>query len=527
LNIPLIEYILESLYVSDLLDIIIVGGERIRSVLEYIKNTKYSTLLNIEHLNIEVRSFGDIIREMDCLNFEIENFIVIFANNFTTFDLRKILKKHKEYRKKMKNVIMTTYLFRRQKSKLYRLYGMKDKEIVYYKYTSDKEGFDDTLLDVVNKYGEIEMNADLSAHGFIVITKEVFSLFRDNFDYQTLDDMIEGLLLFNPYSYKIMAFVPEEKRKADKLEEQLKRIKLNNDKNNIHEESEDIEEESEDFFFATSLTSLKDYFFINDEFKRRYAVPHSPSTFKIELGIGNDIQRFVYGYYFADELEGISESIVGRNSKIEEDIPVRSSFISDGCEVKASLNDCIIWDGVSVTENLTDCLVISNNADGIIQISLCDEEPTDSESQDEPKNKESFYSDVLDYLISTIEPLLNNNLPIETIVQQVNLFRIMWNASNYDLLEVFAIFLVEILDHLDFDNSTITGSLFFPVISGTTKEIESQEFLLENINENLAGKSKEFRENIVGMYGFLLLEDGYISRRTLRKCLRLIKEDEM
>ncbi|ELA47356.1 hypothetical protein VCUG_01125 [Vavraia culicis subsp. floridensis] len=542
-NIPLIEYILELLFKNNFTEIVLAGSS-VSIVFEYLKRTKYNKLLSINCLSNSHTSLGDILREIDEKDWRVDNLLVYYANTFVNYDLRFMLDEHFKSKKSNKNVILTTILFDEKTRKMNNLYALCGSEIVYYEEQSKKGNVKADVWNLIERYGTVDFASNLSKSRVFVISSEAFPLFTENFDFQSIEDLIKGFQVFNAYGYKINAIlsdaIPYKRTRTMKEIINISTISLNSLSFTSHvvtQYSEKIgtcpgsveNQAGENMMslgvaYGKSITTLQDYFDINTDFRSRRSSP-----FSLEDYINYPEKHYTCrdGNYIIDDIQvncSIDKSVLGK-SKVTEYTTIKSSNICNGCVIKANvIQDCILWDDVSVSKNLSECLVISNGEDGIIYLNQIDE--TDESVDENVEEFEStFFTDVVDYLLAMYKDVSNFRMDIDEVLKQVNLLRIVWNASRFDLVEAFGIFLAETYDQNDKEGSTINASLFFPILIGITEDSNSQDLLLTSINAHLIGLDNGGKKEIVSRYGFLLLEDGLVSRAAIKKYRNLIKKN--
>lgn len=542
-NIPLIEYILELLFKNNFTEIVLAGSS-VSIVFEYLRRTKYSKLLSINCLSNSHTSLGDILREIDEKDWRVDNLLVYYANTFVNYDLRFMLDEHFKSKKSNKNVILTTILFEEKTRKMNNLYALCGSEIVYYEEQSKKGNVKADVWNLIERYGTVDFASNLSKSRVFVISSEAFPLFTENFDFQSIEDLIKGFQVFNAYGYKINAIlsdtIPYKRTRTMKEIINISTISLNSLSFTSHVVTQysektgtcpgSVENQAGENMmnlgvaYGKSITTLQDYFDINTDFRSRRSSP-----FSLEDYINYPEKHYTCrdGNYIIDDIQvncSIDKSVLGK-SKVTENTTIKSSNICNGCVIKANvIQDCILWDDVSVSKNLSECLVISNGEDGIIYLNQIDE-TDESVDENEEEFESTFFTDVVDYLLAMYKDVSNFKMDIDEVLKQVNLLRIVWNASRFDLVEAFGIFLAETYDQNDKEGSTINASLFFPILIGITEDSNSQDLLLTSINAHLIGLDNGGKKEIVSRYGFLLLEDGLVSRAAIKKYRNLIKKN--
>jgi len=242
---PILSYILERLLSDNLLDLIICGNED--ETCDFIK--KNFPQFNLIYFKCKASSLGDIMRECgrritneenlegDYINFEdisekilnlninpirrsttrkysADDFKeIIFINGNTLFDmsLKPLLKSHRKNVKKDINCLITTFLYETHYTEIFRLYGISENKINFFsicnKNSDESENAEDTKMisEVVSKIKDIDFHSDLSGFNLFVCSSDFFQIFKENFDYKYIEDLVKGLIIFNPNGLNMYA----------------------------------------------------------------------------------------------------------------------------------------------------------------------------------------------------------------------------------------------------------------------------------------------------------------------------------
>jgi translation initiation factor eIF-2B subunit epsilon len=151
---------------------------------------------------------------------------------------------------------------------------------------------------------------------------------------------------------------------------------------------------------------------------------------------------------------------MGYRSTVKDDLNVKTSVVGNKCKIKGNIKGCIVWDDVCVCTDLLDCVVFSSDDNGVAEINVV-EKSEESGNEEEVAKDVTFFKDILDYLNSIVKSTEKTRVNMEEISRQVSLLRIVWNASDLDLVEAFSIFLVNMINPDDVDGSTIGVSVYF------------------------------------------------------------------
>ena len=205
---------------------------------------------------------------------------------------------------------------------------------------------------------------------------------------------------------------------------------------------------------------------------------------------------------------------MGCNNKLDKEFYIKNSAVGSRCKISGNLKSCIVWDDIDISEDLEEIIIFENN--NKFNVHYLEEE---FEIEEESFEKGNFFDDVVNYLDG-----IDLQTDFESIIRQVNLFKIVWNASNRDFIEAFAMFLVNYIDKNDIETSTINASIFFPLISECLFTVEDQEVLLSILYDLLLENDIEFRKEVFFRYGYLLIEDGIILKSVLKQYSKRIKK---
>lgn len=494
-NIPMIEYVLSSLCDQKLFSVILAGKD-CESVASYVKEIEFAKKMNITSLNCEGSSLGDLMRHIDDNGFEFGSLLVVYANHYTNYPLRSLLDKHKENKS-----FMTLFVHPNESnSKVSHLYGFRDEEIVFYDRCVNENHSKKKVLDTIEAQRTVEFVANLSSPTIAAVSSAVFPLFTENFDFGTLGDLVEGVLAFNAYNLKIMCC-----RQSEDMTAGVEHLGLKQGSK----------------FYSREIVTLYDYFKFNEDVRGGKAVDLLKFKHNNSEILRNFVQvqgNFFFGAPDVELHEPISNTVIGHDLKFKRKYSIKDSVVGHGCLIEGNIDRCIIWDDLNVRQDFMDHIVFSDG--GVVHYNHLEVE---AEEQYEPKKETSFFDDVLSYLWSVVGEDLYE-IDINDVTKQISLLRIVWNASELDLIEAFSMFLVEMIDSNDVEGSMINASMFFPVLYGRTKGKEEQETLMELLVQGLSDSSYDVRRELVLRYGYLLFEDGLVSRSTLKKYSSKLKE---
>ncbi|TRY69105.1 hypothetical protein TCAL_01431 [Tigriopus californicus] len=199
-NRPMLNYALACLKSCGIHDIIVYctsHADQIKAFLAEIKSDLGSITVIT---NEEGRSFGDAIRDLDAKGLLRQNFVLIQADSVANVDLIPILERHKKRLTEDRNASMTL-VFKKaapchpgrtlDEEVFIATNGDTNRVIHHQKANSSKLNVPLELLDGID---EVRLCFDLMETGIAVCSPAIPPLFADNFDFQTMDDFLKGVI---------------------------------------------------------------------------------------------------------------------------------------------------------------------------------------------------------------------------------------------------------------------------------------------------------------------------------------------
>ncbi|XP_015791646.1 translation initiation factor eIF-2B subunit epsilon [Tetranychus urticae] len=204
INRPVIEYALDSLRVSGIQEVYIFASTHADLIRSYV-NKHWTPQCN-EDFNIFVYSsdhyfsLGEILRDLFSKAVIRNDFVLIYGDTVCNLPFKQYLDDFKALRLKDKLCVMA-HLFRlssplhrtrRKDDESIAVLQASDKRLLCYEKIHLKKIDLDLLLFQNNK--DVEVHFDLQDTHISICSLSVLSLFADNFDYQTRDDFIKGIM---------------------------------------------------------------------------------------------------------------------------------------------------------------------------------------------------------------------------------------------------------------------------------------------------------------------------------------------
>ncbi|XP_071038354.1 translation initiation factor eIF2B subunit epsilon [Parasteatoda tepidariorum] len=344
-----LDFILQSLEESGIQETFIFCCANNHLVRSYVNSSRWSE--DDSKMSVQVisstcfLSMGDIMRELDSKGLIRSDFLLINGDVITNFPLGKILEEHKNRRQTDKNSAITLVYRKalpnhanRCKENNFVVAVESDSNRIRYFQRINKMRTVHFPLEIFQESEEISIHNDLLDSSISICSPCVPPLFSDNFDYQTMDDFVKGLL------------VNEE---------------LLGNSMYIH-----ISKTG----YGSNISNLCMYDSISQDIMARWTYPLVPDLLKlngskysftrqnvykepdVEIGRNCEVQKNVIlgSGTKIDENTFISNSVIGRNCTIGKNVVVKGSYLWDNIVIKDNciLDTCLLADTVILNSNV-------------------------------------------------------------------------------------------------------------------------------------------------------------------------------
>ncbi|XP_031835184.1 eukaryotic translation initiation factor 2B subunit epsilon [Nomia melanderi] len=530
INVPLLDYLMETLIKSGVQELFLYCSSHVDLVKAYINEKKWSRISVSLIISEGCRSLGDALRDIDTKGSIRGNFILIRGDTFINADLMNALNIHRSRLEKDKGATITMLmrnfgstndsLLKKETSLL--VSDKTSKKVLHYSKLKTDEKKVKLELNWFLDHSEIEINTCYMDTHVYLCSPSVLPLFSDNFDFQTMEDFIRGVLMneeilnsriywqqLNPEDYSL----PIVSWNAYQI--------LNRDILNRHS-------------FPLTLNSipfLKNFIRMpRSTYKHRTAslakgcALEEDSVLCQNSTLGNDtsVTRSVISN---DCLVGcnvkIKNSYILSSTKIEDNSTIINSIVFPNCVIKQAtqLNGCILCPKTNIDAQIeyTDSILESKdnkvitrcmseiNADNDFEFFNdyhtveCDDYSTDITSSDEgsecispiPDDTHMFLSEVIDSLLRGFQDKLN----CENLILEINSSRYAYNVSmsevTYNVIKAILnlpfLYLSEKKETVNNQNYKkclkIMVTYFHPIILNYVKTEDAQDDCLRAIEE--------------------------------------------
>ncbi|CAH8462477.1 unnamed protein product [Schistosoma intercalatum] len=208
-NVPLLHMTLSTLAFDGFRNILIYAIKSYKSVQAYINQTTLSNCfpgLKIFVRNVEnCHNLGDIMRDLESSEFlcGVSDFLLAPADLICGISLAKFVNKHKEQREKTPNAILTLLLppiteaissVQASELKVNVIFSRTNNNRLINLFHESHRDLSPVLLSDLIKPGEVIESSQLMDIQLSICSNHIPPLFQDNFDYETMDDLVNGVL---------------------------------------------------------------------------------------------------------------------------------------------------------------------------------------------------------------------------------------------------------------------------------------------------------------------------------------------
>ncbi|XP_060690588.1 translation initiation factor eIF-2B subunit epsilon [Hemiscyllium ocellatum] len=322
-NVAMIDYSLEFLTATGVQETYIFCCWMAQKIKEHIQKSKWSCSTSPNTIHVmsseSYRSLGDVLRDVDAKSLLRSDFILIYGDIVSNINVSKALEEHKARRKLEKNVSVMTMIFKEsspghrtrcKEDDIIAVMDSKTSRVLHYQKAHNLKKFRFPMHMFHSSTDEIEIRHDLLDCHISICSPQVAELFTDNFDYQTRDDFVRGILV----NEEILG-------------------------NQIHMHVTSDE-------YGVRVSNLLMYEAVCSDIIRRWAYPLTP-----EMNFSEDEKGF--SVHLRHNVYRGSEVSLGQGSVVEENVVIgRGTIIGTNCFISNSVigYNCVIGDNVKLDQ---------------------------------------------------------------------------------------------------------------------------------------------------------------------------------
>ncbi|XP_068945416.1 translation initiation factor eIF2B subunit epsilon [Petaurus breviceps papuanus] len=207
-NVALIDYTLEFLTATGVQETFVFCCWKAPQIKEHIRKSKWClpTSPNVVRIvsSETYRSLGDVLRDVDAKALVRSDFLLVYGDVISNINIAHALEEHRSRRKREKNVCVMTMIFKESspshptrcpEDNVVVAMDSATRRVLHYQKTQGLRRFS-FPLSLFHGSGEgVDIRYDLLDCHISICSPQVAELFTDNFDYQTRDDFVRGLLV--------------------------------------------------------------------------------------------------------------------------------------------------------------------------------------------------------------------------------------------------------------------------------------------------------------------------------------------
>ncbi|XP_027731171.1 translation initiation factor eIF-2B subunit epsilon [Vombatus ursinus] len=207
-NVALIDYTLEFLTATGVQETFVFCCWKAPEIKEHIQKSKWClpTSPNVVRIvtSETYRSLGDVLRDVDAKALVRSDFLLVYGDVISNINIAHALEEHRLRRKREKNVSVMTMIFKESspshptrcpEDNIVVAMDSATHRLLHYQKTHGLRRFS-FPLNLFQGSGEgVDIRYDLLDCHISICSPQVAELFTDNFDYQTRDDFVRGLLV--------------------------------------------------------------------------------------------------------------------------------------------------------------------------------------------------------------------------------------------------------------------------------------------------------------------------------------------
>ncbi|XP_028832477.1 translation initiation factor eIF2B subunit epsilon [Denticeps clupeoides] len=207
-NVAMIDYTLEFLTSTGVQETFVFCCWMSDKIKDHLAKSKWcrSNSSNTVHFitSDTYRSLGDVLRDVDAKALLRSDFILVYGDVVSSIDVTQALQEHRLRRKLEKNISVMTMIFKEsspghrarcEEDNIVVAVDSKSKRILHYQKTQGLKKLQFPMNIFHSTSDEFEIRHDLLDCHISICSPQVAELFTDNFDYQTRNDFVRGILV--------------------------------------------------------------------------------------------------------------------------------------------------------------------------------------------------------------------------------------------------------------------------------------------------------------------------------------------
>lgn len=343
-SIPMLDYTLEALENADFEEVIVFCSYHAKAIEKHLERWQTKASFTLIVLTLKgCFSLGDAMRDIDNRNLLRSDFVLIFGDLVTNLKLDELIEVHKRTREKDKTAVLTMVMTEVSASHPSRHYdndyltviSRNDNRVRHFQ----KAAHEFKIPSAVAK-DEVNILFGLLDSHICICSPVIPQMFIDDFDFQTRDDLIRGVLINEEIMGKsIYLHVPHEG-------------------------------------YACRVVNPQLYSTVSLDIMRRWSYPYVPELFMPTLTSNNEVYPVSYrscNVYQAKNVllergcKLLKNVFVGENTTIDSGSVISDSVIGNNCSIgkNVKITGAYLWDNVKISDN---CIIDKSILCGDVQL---------------------------------------------------------------------------------------------------------------------------------------------------------------
>ncbi|XP_063772651.1 translation initiation factor eIF2B subunit epsilon isoform X2 [Pseudophryne corroboree] len=207
-NVALIDYTLEFLTATGVKETFVFCCWMANEIKDHLRNSKWCRATSSNVVRVVTselyRSLGDVLRDVDAKSLLRSDFLLVTGDVVSNINIEAAVEEHRARRKLEKNISVMTMILKEsspghrtrcQEDDVLIAMDSKKKRVLLFQKSQDLARYHFPTSIFQSKTDEIELRHDLLDCHISICSPQVAELFTDNFDYQTRDDFVRGILV--------------------------------------------------------------------------------------------------------------------------------------------------------------------------------------------------------------------------------------------------------------------------------------------------------------------------------------------
>lgn len=348
-NVPLLEYTLEFLLAADVQYVIIFCCAHADKVKSYIHTSKWaSPAVGMEVCIIvsdSCMSLGDALRDLEAKSIIRSDFVLVHGDLVANLKLAAIFEAHKQRRASVKGAVMTLlykeappkHATRRTEDEFIVALNSQSKRVIAYhrvknlknKFVLNRESFE--------ACSSVQIRHDLLDCHISICSPAVLQLMADNFDFETIDDLIKGILVNEEVQdVSVYAHTVKPMEYAACAADPVAYAAVSQDV---------LSRWVYPFVPDRNVTGL-----VEDAYVYRLHSVYLHRDITLQRGLALDENVIIGCGSVVGEHSSISRSVIGKRCRIGKMVVIVGSYLMDGVTVEdcCTVTDCIVDRGVVI-----------------------------------------------------------------------------------------------------------------------------------------------------------------------------------